>query len=132
LVALAAACGGGDGATGPGGGGLAGNYALVGANDEAVPTVVTSEVCSPAQILSGEMSMSPDGRWEMRFDWRDEDGQQWTGDHGRFQQAGDQLEFVSEAWGDRFEGEVDGGLVWFYYDFCNDNQGEDLDLAWSR
>lgn len=27
---------------------------------------------------------------------------------------------------------VAGGTVWFYYDFCNNNQGEDLDLAWSR
>ena len=135
LVALAAACGGGDGdgGTGPGAGGdLAGSYQLVGANDAPVPTVVTSNVCSPAQIQGGSMRLGTDGRFELRFDWQDESGQQYTGDHGRYQQAGDELHFVSEAWDDEFEGEVDDGLVWIYYDFCADNQGEDLDLAWAR
>lgn len=60
-----------------------------------VPALVTSPVCSPAQILSGDTKLTA-------------------------------------GWGDQFEGEVAGGTVWFYYDFCNDNQGEDLDLAWSR
>jgi hypothetical protein len=137
LVCLAAACGGGnDGGTGPGGGGggqLAGDYLLVGANDDAVPTMVESNGCSPVQVVNGGMTMSANGNWQMQFNWQDGDGDpKFTGDHGHYRQADDRIEFTSEAWGDQFEGEVDGGLVWLYYDFCEDTPGEDLDLAFSR
>ena len=137
LVFLAAACGGGkDGGTGPngpGGGELAGDYLLVGANDAAVPATVESNGCSPIQILSGGMTLGADGRWQMQFNWQNTNGEpKFTGDHGRYRLADVQLAFTSEAWGDQFEGEVDGGVVWLYYDFCGDTPGEDLDLAFSR
>ncbi|HEY8258313.1 MAG TPA: hypothetical protein VIG08_11725 [Gemmatimonadales bacterium] len=135
LVVLAAACGGSDGGTGPGGGGndnLAGTYQLVGANDEPVPAVITSPICSPTQITNGTLTLGADGRWEMQFNWQGENGQDWSGDHGSYQARNGDLLFTSEAWGDQFEGEVDGGLVWLTWDFCNDNLGADLDLAFSR
>lgn len=137
LVCLAAACGGNDGGTGPGGGGgggdLAGDYLLVGADDNAVPAVVNSAVCGQSQVLSGGMTLYTDGTWQMQFNWQDDDGSpRFTSDHGRYDQANNGLLFSSEAWGDQFEGEVDGGLMWVYYDFCNDNQGADLSLAFSR
>jgi hypothetical protein len=136
LVGVAAACGGGsDGGTGPGGGGghLAGDYQLVGANDEAVPTMVASNGCSPVQIVNGGMTLSADGTWQMQFNWKDGNGEpKFTGDHGDYRAEGDAMVFESEAWGDQFEGEVDGDLVWLYYDFCEDTPGEDLDLAFTR
>lgn len=132
LAALAAACGGDDGGgTGPGND-LAGNYQLVGADGDAVPAVVNSQVCGPSQILGGGLTIRADGRWEMRFDYQDEEGPDYVGDHGQYQRAGDDLLFTSEAWGDQFEGELDEGLVWIAYDFCNDNLGAELELVWSR
>ena len=136
LVCLVAACGGGkDGNTGPSGGGgqLAGDYLLVGANNDAVPAVVESNGCSPVQILNGGMTMGADGSWQMQFNWQDGNGaQKFTGDHGHYRLTNTQLQFTSDAWGDQFEGEVDGGTVWLYYDFCADTPGEDLDLAFSQ
>jgi hypothetical protein len=135
MIVLAAACGGGsDGGTGPGGGGqLAGDYLLVGANDEAVPTMVGTNDCSPVQIVNGGMTLSANGSWQMQFNWQDGNGEpKYTGDHGTYRVANDRVEFTSEAWGDQFEGELDNGLVWLYYDFCEDTPGEDLDLAFSR
>jgi hypothetical protein len=136
LVGLAAACGGGHdgGATGPGGdvGQLAGDYQLVGANDGEIPTTVTWNGCSPIQVQNGGITLNADGHWQMQFNWQDQNGQpQYTGDHGRFQVADGQLQFSSEAWGDHFEGEIDDGVVWLYYDFCGDDPGEDLDLAFA-
>lgn len=133
VVALAAACGGGsDGGTGPGNQ-LLGSYQLVGANDDPVPVVVTSDACAPVPILGGGMALRGDGTWEMTLNWRDATNTaRVLQDHGRFQQADDQLAFRSEAYGDQFEGEVDDGVVWFYYDFCVLSPGEDLDLAFTR
>jgi len=92
LVGLAAACGGGKdgGTTGPGGdvAQVAGDYQLVGANDEGVPTVVTWNGCSPVQVLNGGITLGADGRWQMQFNWQEQDGQaQFTGDHGRYRLA---------------------------------------------
>ena len=133
LVCLAAACGGGDGGTGPGGGGVTGSYDLVGANDEPVPAVVLSNVCSPVQITNGQLQLTGDGQFQMRFDYREENGQaDWTGDHGSYHRAGDDLLFESEAWGDTFEGEIDDGVVYLWYDFCADGEAGDLELAFTR
>ena len=135
LIGLVAACGGGsDGGTGPGGGGsLAGDYLLVGANDEAVPAVVTSDACAQVEILNGGITLNADGRWQMQFNWQDANGEtKFTGDHGRFQRQGDEVLFSSEAWGDQFEGEMDEGLLWIAYDFCSIDAAGDLELAFSR
>ena len=134
VLVLAAACGG-DGGTGPGGGGggVAGSYGLVGANDEAVPAVVLSNVCPPVQITNGTLQLSGDGQFQMRFDYRDENGQpDWTGDHGTYEHQGGDLLFASEAWGDQFEGEIDDGVLYLWYDFCADGQGAELELAFTR
>ena len=134
VVALAAACGGDSGAgPGGGGGGMAGSYGLVGANDEAVPAVVLSNVCPPVQITNGTLQLNGGGQFQLRFDYRDENGEaDWTGDHGTFTIAGEDLFFESEAWGDSFEGEFDDGAVYLWYDFCADGQAGDLELAFSR
>jgi hypothetical protein len=134
LACLAAACGG-DGGTGPHGGGgqqLAGSYQLIGANNEAVPTVVTNPVCSPAQIERGDLSLTANGTYEMQFNYQNQDGEDWAGDHGSYTVQDDEIVFTSEAWGDQFEGIVEGRQVWLTWDFCNDGQGPELELAFSR
>jgi hypothetical protein len=134
LVCLAAACGG-DGATGPGGGGgggVAGTYELVGANGSGLPALVRSQACGDSQMLDGNLRLTADGRFEMRFDRLEETGPDWTGDNGTYQQADDELRFSSEAWGDQFEGEIDDGVLILYYDLCNDGLGAELELAFSR
>lgn len=138
LACLAAACGGGkdggNGPTGPGGGGnaIAGDYLLVGAEGNAVPVVINSPICGPSEIDNGGLTLGADGTYQLQFNWRNENGPQFVGDHGRYRVAGTGLQFQSEAWGDQFEGGVDGGTVWLTFDFCSDNQGPELDLAFSR
>jgi hypothetical protein len=134
MVGLAAACGGGDSGTGPGGGGGGtGTYALIGANDDPVPAIVLSNVCPAVRIENGRLQLGGDGTFQMRFDYVDETGAaDWTGDHGSYDRDGDDLTFESEAWGDTFEGEVDDGVIYVWYDFCGDGEAGDLELAFSR
>ena len=134
VMCLMAACGGGgDGGTGPGGGDLAGDYRLISANDGALPATFTAQNCDPAQFTGGSLTLNTDGTFEMDVSYIDDEGNA-TGfpDHGHYQRHGDQLMFSSEEWGDQFEGEVDGGLVWTYYDFCEHAPGPDLDLAFAQ
>jgi hypothetical protein len=106
LACLAAACGGGkDGPAGPGGGGngeVAGDYLLVGAAGNAVPTVINSPVCGPSEIDEGGLTLGADGSYQMQFNFRDENGAQYAADHGRYRLQDNQLQFSSEAWGDQF------------------------------
>lgn len=135
-MALVAACGG-DSGTGPNGGGggsaIAGDYYLVKANDEDLPATFTSDVCPPAQFTGGGIRLGADGTFQMAISFVNNEGaQDGFQDHGRYRRQGDQLQFTSESWGDSFEGELDGGLVWADYDFCNDNQGADLWLGFGQ
>ena len=140
LVCLAAACGGGkDGPAGPGGdgngggnGAVAGDYLLVGAAGNAVPTIVNSPVCGQNEIENGGLTLDQDGTYQLQFNWQDENGASYSADHGRYQVQGARLEFTSEAWGDQFEGQVAGGLIQLTWDFCNDNQGPELELTFSN
>ena len=137
LICLAAACGGGKGGTGPGGGGgggeFAGDYLLAGANDEAVPTVINSDVCARARIVNGGMTLNANGQWQMQFNWQNDNGEdKFTGDHGHWRATNGGVEFTSDTWGDSFEGEMDDGLLWIAYDFCSDDPPGDLELAFSR
>jgi hypothetical protein len=84
-------------------------------------------------VLHGNLRLSADGRFEMRFDRIEQNGQpDWTGDHGSWQQAGDELRFASEAWGDEFEGEFWDGVLYLDYDLCSDGLGAELELAFAR
>ena len=137
LVCLVAACGGGkDGPTGPGGGGgngnVAGDYLLASADGDGLPAVVESDGCSAIQVLNGGLTLSEDGTFQMQFNWQDQDGAQFTGDHGSYRARNGQLEFTSEAWGDSFKGEADGGSVQVAWDFCGDTPGDEMDLGFSR
>ena len=136
LVCLAAACGGGKdgGATGPGNGGndqVAGDYLLVGAGN-AVPTVVNSPVCGQNEIQNGGLTLGEDGSYQMQFNWQDENGPNYSSDHGRYRLQGNRLQFSSDAWGDQFEGQVGGGLLELTWDFCSDNQGPELQLTFTN
>ena len=82
---------------------------------------------SSAVFYSGNLRMDGDS-WEMRVEWEDANGESWTGDHGRFERDGNTLYFQSEAWGDGFEGELEGSLVVLYYDFCTNGEA-DVDLV---
>jgi hypothetical protein len=119
-------CGGSDGGTGPGGG-LGGQYELVGINEDGLPESEVIEGCDETVFYSGNLRMDGDN-WEMRVDWEDANGESWTGDHGSFERDGNTLYFRSEAWGDGFEGELEGSLVVLYYDFCT-NGVADVDLV---
>jgi hypothetical protein len=140
VTCLAAACGGGkDGPAGPGGdgngggnGAVAGDYLLVGAGGNAVPAIINSPICGQSQIFNGSLTLGADGNYEMRFNWQDDEGQDYAADHGRYQVQGTRLEFTSEAWDDQFEGQVAGGLVQLTWDFCNDNQGPELELTFAN
>lgn len=129
---LAGACGGGDGGTGPAGGGLSGTYELVGINEDGLPEVEQVENCSPARFTSGSMVLDEDGNFEFSILYDDENGQDGFQDHGQFQRHGDaDLSFDSEAWGDRFNGEIEGDLVVLYYDFCA-NGVADIDFVFEK
>lgn len=128
---LAGACGGGDGGTGPGGNGLSGTYELVGINEDGVPEEEQVENCLPALFTSGSMALDGDGNFELSILYENQDGQDGFQDHGRFQRDGDDLSFDSEAWGDRFDGEVEGDLVVLYYDFCA-NGVADIDFVFEK
>jgi hypothetical protein len=119
-------CGGSDGGTGPGGG-LGGQLELVGINEDGLPESEVIEDCDETWFYSGTLSMNG-ANWEMRVEWEDGNGESWTGDHGSFERDGNDLYFRSEAWGDEFEGEVEGSLVVLYYDFCT-NGVADVDLV---
>ena len=137
MVCLAAACGGGKdgGTTGPGGGGgnVAGDYLLVGADNNALPAVVESAGCSPIQVVNGGMTLNTDGSFLMQFNWNNTDGEpRFTSDHGRYRNTNNGLQFSSDAWGDQFQGEVDGDVVSLHWDFCQDTPGAEMGLAFSR
>ena len=134
LVCLVAACGGGKsgGATGPGNDEVAGDYLLIGAEGNAVPTMVNSPVCGQNQIDNGGLTLGADGSYEMQFNWQDENGPNYSADHGRYRPQGNQLHFTSEAWGDQFDGQVGGGLLELTWDFCADNQGPELRLTFAN
>lgn len=129
---LAGACGGGDAGTGPGGGALSGTYQLMGINEDGLPEVAQMEDCSPARFTSGSMVLDEDGNFELSIVYDDEGGQAGFEDHGQFQRQGDAgLSFDSEAWGDRFDGEIDGDLVVLYYDFCTNGEA-DIDFVFEK
>ncbi len=89
LISLVAACGGGKDGTGPNGstGQYAGDYILAGADDEAMPTVVTSDACAPARIVNGGLTVSRNGEWQMQFNWEDNDGEpKSVGDQGHWEE----------------------------------------------
>lgn len=141
LACLAAACGGGKdgGPIGPGGGGggggngeVAGDYLLVGAGGNAVPTVVDSPVCGPNEIQSGGLTLDADGTYQLQFNYQDEGGADYAADHGRYRLQGTRLHFTSEAWGDEFDGQAAGALVELTWDFCSDNMGPELQLTFAN
>ena len=131
---LAAACGGGDGngGNGPGGDALAGTYQLVGINEDGLPEEEQMENCGPARFTSGSMVLGEEGNFEFSIAYDDENGQDGFQDHGEFQRHGDtDLSFDSEAWGDHFEGEIEGDLVVLYHDFCTNGQA-DIDFVFEK
>lgn len=132
LALISGACGGEGGATGPGGGdGVAGTYVLVGINDMAVPAVAQMEHCTPSAFYGGSVVLAAGGNWQMAIELEDETGQHVLHDHGRYQRDGDDLEFISNQYGDRFEGEVGPDAVALYYDFCSNGE-HDIDFIFER
>jgi hypothetical protein len=70
------------------------------------------ENCSPALFTGGSMVLDGDGNFELSVLYEDEDGQDGFQDHGQFHRQGDtDLSFDSQAWGGRFDGEIEGDLV---------------------
>jgi hypothetical protein len=136
IVCLVAACGGDSGGTGPGGGGggggdkeVAGDFMLIGANNQAVPTTVTSTICGPARFTNGDLTLYTNGTFEMDVRYTNDQGAaDGFQDHGRYQENGTQFVFTSEAWGDQFDAEFNGAVMITHYDFCSDNQGAELEL----
>ncbi|MGH7514929.1 MAG: hypothetical protein ACREOQ_18645, partial [Gemmatimonadales bacterium] len=114
---------------GGGGGGLDGDYQLVGANNETLPTTVTSNICAPARFTSGSLTLNANGTFEMEVSYTNDQGApDGFQDHGRYQANGADVQFTSEAWGDQFQAEFNGAVMITQYDFCADNQGAELEL----
>ena len=135
VMCFVAACGGGgSGGTGPGGGGGDGgdveaDFQLIGANNQSVPTTVTSNVCAPALFTDGSLTLYANGTFEMDVSYTNDHGApDGFQDHGRYQQNGANFVFTSEAWGDQFQAEFNGAVMITHYDFCSDNQGAELEL----
>jgi hypothetical protein len=127
VVCLVAACGGGSGGTG--GGEVEGDFQLIGANNQAVPTTVTSNICGPARFTNGSLTLYTDGTFEMDVSYTNDQGAtDGFQDHGRYQANGTEFLFTSEAWGDQFQAEFNGAVMITHYDFCSDNQGAELEL----
>jgi len=117
-------CGGSDKNTGPGGGGgLGGQFELVGINEDGLPESEVIEDCSETVFYSGSLTLDGNS-FEMRIELDDDDAEDWLGDHGTFERDGNDLYFSSEAWGDEFEGEVEGSLVVLYYDYCANGEAD--------
>lgn len=129
---LSGACGG-DNGTGPGGGGggVGGNYQLIGVNDIEVPAVVQMEHCTPSRFTDGALVLDGNGSWQLAIELEDETGQHVLQDAGQFRRQGEELAFDSEAYGDRFYGEIDEGLVFLYYDFCSNGE-HDIDFVFEK
>ncbi len=130
---LSAGCGGDGGSTDPGGGGggPTGTYLLVGINNTAVPAVAQMEHCTPSAFTGGSLILSAGGGWSFGIELEDETGAHVLRDRGRFEREGDELAFVSEQFGDQFEGEVEDGLVVLYYDFCANGEA-DIDFVFEK
>ena len=134
VLCLVAACGGGSGGTGPNGGGggggeVAGDFQLIGANNQSLPTTVTSNICAPALFTNGSLTLYADGTFELDVSYTNDQGAaDGFQDHGRDQQNGAQFLFTSEAWGDQFQADFNGEVMITHSDFCSDNQGAELEL----
>ena len=135
VLCLVAACGGGAagpvlaGRWGRWRGGLEGDYQLVGANDETLPTTVTSNICAPVMFTGGSLTLNANGTFEMAVSYTNDHGApDGFQDHGRYHQNGAEVQFTSEAWGDQFQAEFNGSVMITHYDFCSDNQGAELEL----
>ena len=69
LALLVAACGGSDhNPTGPGGGGLAGTWTLVGINEDGLPENEDYNF-GTATFQGGALRLSQDGEWEMTISY---------------------------------------------------------------
>lgn len=78
------------------------------------------------------MVLDEDGNFELSITYENEEGPDGFTDHGQFQRDGNTgLSFESEAWGDRFEGEIEDDLVVLYYDFCA-NGVADIDFVFEK
>jgi hypothetical protein len=130
LALLAAACGGGGDATGPGGP-TAGTYQLVSTNGDMVPAIEQTEHCSPSRFKDGFLTLTADGGWQMSVELDDETGSHVAQDHGQYQQDGGDLSFDSVQFGDSFDGEIEGQQVVVHYDFCA-NGVADTDFEFER
>ena len=126
LALLAGACGGGDhNPTGPGGGGLAGTWTLVGINEDGLPESEDYNF-GTASFQSGSLRLGQDGQWEMKifYDHVEQNQSLQLDDYGQYGRDNQDLSFASEAYGDRIEGGLDEGYVYMIYDFDGDGEYE--------
>jgi hypothetical protein len=78
-----------------------GDYQLIGANNETLPTTVTSNnICAPALFTGGSLTLHPNGTSEMDVrEINDQGAPDGFQDHGQYQQNGAHVLFTSDAWG---------------------------------
>ena len=94
--------------------------------------MVNSPIFGANEIDNGGLTLAEDGSYQMQFNWQDDDGPNYSADHGRYRVQGNRTQFTSEAWGDEFEGQAGGGLLELTWDFCNDDQGPELRLTFTN
>ena len=104
---------------------------MVGINEDGLPEEEQMEECTSTLFQGGSLALSGNGTWEFAIDVADENGEWTLQDGGRYESDGVDLQFASAAYGDQFEGEIEGDLVVLYYDFCA-NGVADIDLVFER
>ncbi len=125
---LLAACGGGDGHTGPDGGGmdgsLSGTHQLIGVNRQAVPVVIEPEDCTQTRFSGGKLVLTGDGSWDIFVDWSDENGNFQLQDGGDWEQEDDGHLLFHSVGGDLYGGIVYDDAIVVTFDFCHNGQPE--------
>jgi hypothetical protein len=133
---LATACGGHTNPAGPGnddGGdtGLVGAFDLAAIGKVALGTELQIETCIPVRFLGGEMNVYENGAWDITLDITSAHGQSQFRDWGTWEQAGADLWFTSEPYGDEIEGKFDGVEAKLDYDFCGNGE-TDIQLVFDK
>jgi hypothetical protein len=127
---LAAACGGGDKGTGPGGMEQI-TYDLVALGRAGLPADAQLEDCMLTRFYSGALKVTDDGSWHINLQVHDESGDWGSEDWGEVEENGGAFWFVSDNDGSTYQGTLDGSEATIMYDWCY-NGVPDVQLVFDR
>jgi hypothetical protein len=133
VLLLATGCGGGDkGPTGPGGGGIDGEYELMSLGHVELPADLQIEDCILTRFYDGGLRLYEDGTWQQALEFYDDNyGDATARDQGEYEQEGSTVWLTSEYSGATHEATLDGTEVKIMYDWCY-NGVPDVQLVFDR